>query len=265
MSSKNMLLGSTPDSDAAPSRNRKGTRDDSVEAIKRGFRLLDRFGPEDSQLTLSELSRRAGIPKTTALRIARTLESCRYLVQLKDGAWRLGPSAAWLGARYQVAFDLNNTIEPVLQKVARTTKETAAFFVHDGNMRNCLMRVKGAHGISARARIGLPMPLDRGSPGQVILAFTGKAGALYDEIRRRGFHLTIAEYSPTTAGVSAPVFGTTWSVVGALCVSGPADRMTEDILLAHAPTVMRAARQLSYELSRGSSAPRIMASSKWRP
>lgn len=111
MSSRNMLLESTPDSDAAPSHNRKETRDDSAEAIKRAFRLLDGFGPEDSQLTLSELSRRAGIPKTTALRIARTLESCRYLVQLKDGAWRLGPSAAWLGARYQVAFDLNNTIE----------------------------------------------------------------------------------------------------------------------------------------------------------
>lgn len=260
-----MTLGSTQTANAALPRSRKETAGDSVEAVKRAFRILDGFGLEDSHLSLSELSRRAGIPKTTALRIARTLESCGYLVQLKDSAWRLGASAAWLGARYQVAFDLNNTIEPALQKVARITKETAAFFVHDGNMRNCLMRVKGARGISARARIGLPMPLDRGSPGQVILAFTGKVGPLYDEIRRRGFHLTIAEYSPTTAGVSAPVFGTTWSVVGALCVSGPADRMTEESLLAHAPTVVSAARQLSYELSRGSSAPRIMANSKWRP
>jgi DNA-binding IclR family transcriptional regulator len=238
--------------------------DESVVAIQRAVGILDAFGPEDSHLRLAELVRRARIPKTSALRIARTLESCGYLVRTKTGTWRLGPAAAWLGARYQVAFDLDNTIEPALQQVARATKETAAFFVHEGNVRNCLMRVKGTHGISARARIGQPMPLDRGSPGQVILAFTGKEGALYDEIRRRGFHYTIAEYSPTTAGVSAPVFGTTWSVVGALCVSGPPERLTEEVLLKHAPTVVSAARRLSYELSQGPSSHRVMAKSHWK-
>lgn len=241
------------------------TTNDSVTAIRRAMGVLDAFGPDDPHLKLAEIVRRANIPKTSVLRIARTLESCGYLVRTKTGAWRLGPAAAWLGARYQVAFDLNDTIEPALQQVARATKETAAFFVHEGNMRNCLMRVKGARGISARARIGQPMPLDRGSPGQVILAFTGKEGALYDEIRRRGYHYTIAEYSPTTAGVSAPVFGTTWSVVGALCVSGPPERLTEDVLLRHAPTVVNAARRLSFKLSQGPSTHRVMARSKWAP
>jgi DNA-binding IclR family transcriptional regulator len=158
---------------------------------------------------------------------------------------------------------LNNTIEPVLEEVARLTKESASFYVYDGNMRNCLLRAKGPRAHIAPVRIGEPMPLHKGSPGQVILAFTGREGKLYEEIRQRGFHYTIREYSSNSAGVSAPVFGTSWSVVGALCVSGPAENMTEERLLALAPTVTRAARRLSYELSRGAASPRTKATSLW--
>ena len=42
----------------------------SVLAVNRALRLLEAFGMEDAQLSLAELSRRTGLHKTTALRIA---------------------------------------------------------------------------------------------------------------------------------------------------------------------------------------------------
>jgi len=238
---------------------------EGVTSITRAVDLLDAFGLSDSKLTLSEMARRAKLPKSSALRIARTLKSMNYLVQLDDGTWRLGPAAAWLGARYQVAFDLDNTIEPVVQQLALETHETISFFVHDGNMRSCLVRAKGSRAVPTRLRIGEPAPLDKGSPGHVILAFTGHEGALYDDIRRRGFHVTVSEFSTEFASVSAPVFGTTWTVVGALTLAGPASRLTKSRLLAFAPTVVSAARRLSYELSGGSAKPRMMMAAHWAP
>src|ERR1043166_2839422 len=85
-----------------------GKSDETVAAIQRALALLDAFGVQDSHLTLSELSRRARIPKTTALRVLRTLGASKYVVQTKNGTWRLGPAVAWLGTRYRVAFALNN-------------------------------------------------------------------------------------------------------------------------------------------------------------
>jgi len=235
----------------------------TVNSVTRAFDLLDAFGLRDSKLTLAELARRAKLPKSSALRIARTLKTTGYLVQLDDGAWRLGPAAGWLGARYQIAFDLDNTIEPVVQQLAQETQETISFFVHDGNVRSCLVRAKGKKAVPTRLRIGEPAPLEKGSPGHVILAFTGREGAPYDEIRKRGFHITISEFKAEFASVSAPVFGTTWTVVGALTLAGPASRLTKAKLLKFAPQVVRAARRLSYELSGGPAKPRMMAASKW--
>lgn len=239
---------------------RAAARGSSVLAIERALNLLDAFGLEDAKLTLAELSRRAHLPKSSALRIARTLQRSGYLVQLPDVAWRLGPAAAWLGARYQVVFDLDNTIEPVLQDLARKTRESASFFVRDGEMRICLLRVKG-NDAPHRVRIGEPLPLEKGSAGQVMLAFTGREGSLYEEIRQRGFHITIGEFSRAFASVSAPVFGRTWSSPGALCVAGPVHRLTKAKLDALAPIVMRAAHYLSCEMSRLPFSPRLVVPS----
>lgn len=37
--------------------------------LARGLALLDAFGPEDAELTLTEIAQRAGLPKPTVLRL----------------------------------------------------------------------------------------------------------------------------------------------------------------------------------------------------
>ena len=92
-----------------------------VIAVTRALRILEAFDMGDTWLSLAELSRRAGLNKSTTLRLARTLALSGYLVPKEEGGWRLGPSAGWLGARYQAGFDVHNVVEPMLLDLSQKT------------------------------------------------------------------------------------------------------------------------------------------------
>ena len=236
-----------------------------VIAVTRALSLMEAFAVGESSLSLAELSRRAQMHKTTALRLARTLALSQYMVQTEDGQWRLGPAAGWLGARYQAGFDVNNAVEPVLHQLVKETGESASFYVREGDIRSCVARVEGPASVRHHVRIGERLPLDRGAPGRVILAFGGAAGEPYEAIRKRGFHLSLGEREPEVSSVAAPVFGLNWRLLGSMCISGPSSRLTKARLEKHAKTVIRAANQLSYALAGSRSAATPAAVSRWHP
>lgn len=238
-----------------------------VIAVTRALQVLEAFALGESSLSLAELSRRCALHKTTVLRLARTLAQSGYMVQREDGDWRLGPAAGWLGARYQGGFDVQNVLEPALRELTHATGESAAFYVREGNMRTCLVRVEGPQALRHHARIGEGLPLDKGSPGRVILAFSGEPGADYEAIRQRGYAWSIGEREQGVATVSAPVFGMHWRLMGSVCISGPASRLPADKLEALAQTVVDAATQLSYGLAgnRGTPARGPLRTSQWHP
>jgi DNA-binding IclR family transcriptional regulator len=222
---------------------------DGVVAVTRALRLLEAFGTTDAQLTLAELSRRAGLHKTTTLRIARTLALDHYLVQKENGSWRLGRAVGWLGACYQATFDVHDVVEPVLRELTIQTGESASFYVREGNQRTCLARVDGPQTIRHHVRVGIGLPLNLGAPGRVILAFSGESGEPYEAIRKRGYHLSLGEREPEVSSVSAPVFGIQWRLLGSICISGPTSRLTEIRLLELSQTIIQAANQLSYAIA----------------
>jgi len=239
--------------------------DGGVIAVTRALSLMESFQVGESGLSLAELSRRAGMHKTTALRLARTLALSQYMVQTEDGQWRLGPAAGWLGARYQAGFDVNNVVEPTLHQLVKETGESASFYVREGAIRACVARVEGPAAVRHHVRIGERLPLDKGAPGRVILAFSGATGEPYEGIRKRGYHTSLGEREPEVSSVAAPVFGLNWRLLGSMCISGPSSRLTKARLEKHAKAVVRAANQLSYALAGGRTPATPTAVSRWHP
>jgi len=239
--------------------------DGGVTAVMRALSLMEAFEVGEPSLSLAELSRRAGMHKTTALRLARTLALTQYMVQRDDGQWRLGPAAGWLGARYQSGFDVNNVVEPALHELVKETGESASFYVREGDIRSCVARVEGPHSVRHNVRIGERLPLNKGAPGRVILAFSGARGEPYESIRERGYHISMGEREAEVSSVAAPVFGLNWRLLGSMCISGPTSRLTKAKLDRHARSVIRAANQLSYALAghRSASTPPVV--SRWHP
>lgn len=237
----------------------------SVTAVTRALDLLGAFEMGEPQLSLMELSRRVSLHKTTVLRLARTLAMSGYMVQCDNAEWRLGPAAGWLGVRYQSAFDVQNVVEPLLRDLVQQTGESAAFYVREGNVRSCIARVEGPHPLRHHARMGQALPLDRGSPGRVILAFSGEPGEPYESIRRKGYHLSMGEREKGVATVSAPIFGLHWRLLGSVCISGPESRLDEARLRSLAQVVITAANQLSYSLAGSRTKDTPMSLSTWHP
>ena len=236
--------------------------DSHVVAVSRALLVLNAFSGDESFVSLAELARRTGMHKPTVLRLARTLEHAHYLVRRDDGAWRLGPSAGLLGARYQAQFDVNTIIEPYLVELSQMSGESASFYVYENQSRSCLLRYEGPRALPQHVRSGEVLPLDRGSAGRVILAALGEPGAAYDLIRRQGYSVTRGERSATAASVAVVVYGARRSVLGSVSIAGPADRLTDKQLHAYAPAVMQAAAQISWKLG-GVSASALR--STWYP
>lgn len=238
---------------------------EGVIAVTRALSLMEAFTVGESALSLAELSRRAGVHKTTGLRLARTLALSQYMVQTEDGQWRLGPAAGWLGARYQAGFDVNNVVEPALHELVKQTGESASFYVREGDIRSCVARIEGPRSVRHNVRIGERLPLSSGAPGRVILAFSGAKGEPYEAIRERGYHISMGERETEVSSVAAPVFGLNWRLLGSMCISGPSSRLTKTILEKHAKMVIRAANQLSYALAGTTSPATPAAVSRWHP
>lgn len=243
----------------------KGGSTGGVHAVTRALSLMEAFQVGESTLSLAEMSRRAGMHKTTALRLARTLALSSYMVQAEDGQWRLGPATGWLGARYQRGFDVNLAVEPVLREMVELTGESATFYVREGQTRACIARVDSAQAVRHHVRIGERLPLNLGAPGRVILAFSGERGEPYETIRKRGYHLSQGEREPEVSSVAAPVFGLNWRLLGSMCVSGPTSRLTKARLEKLAQHVIRAANELSYALAGSRSANTPPVVSNWHP
>jgi DNA-binding IclR family transcriptional regulator len=239
--------------------------DGGVTAVARALQVMEAFRIGERQLPLAELSRRTALHNTTVLRLARTLAQSGFMVQSEDGQWRLGPAAGWLGARYQAGFDINNVVEPTLRDLSLATNESASFYVREGQERACISRVEGPQSVRHHVRIGMRLPLTLGAPGRVILAFTGEAGEVYEDIRRRGYHISMGEREPQVSSVAAPVFGLNWRLLGSMCISGPTSRLDQAQLEAFAQTVMDAANRLSYALAGARSAETPKVISTWHP
>lgn len=235
-----------------------------VTAVARALQVLDAYALGESHLSLAELSRRCNLHKTTVLRLARTLAHEGYMVQREDGDWRLGPAAGWLGARYKAGFDVQNVLEPALRALTLACGESSAFYVREGNARICIMRVEGPQALRHHVRMGEELPLDKGSPGRVILAFSGEPGALYEQIRERGYHHSIGEREQGVSTVSAPVFGMHWRLFGSVCISGPASRLPEQKLETLVQQLLATAKQLSYDLA-GTAGTSAVRTSHWHP
>ena len=250
---------------AAPAPAEKESTGGGVTAVTRALMLMEAFNVGEPILALAELSRRTGMHKTTVLRLARTLAQSGYMVQREDGAWRLGPATGWLGARYQAGFDVNNVVEPALRQLSIATGESASFYAREGDIRACISRVEGPQAVRHHVRIGERLPLDKGAPGKVILAFMGEKGKEYERIRQCGYHISIGEREPEVASVAAPVFGLSWRLLGSMCISGPVSRLSQKKLEAHAKTVIAAANQLSYALAGSVTGETPGVVSTWHP
>ena len=210
---------------------------------------------ERGPLSLAGLVDATGLSRPTAHRLAAALEAHRLVGRDGAGRYRLGLRLlGWAGA-VSAEFGLTEAARPVLETLRDATGESAQLFVRDGDTRLCVAASERPAGLRDTVPIGAMLPIDRGSGGKVLLAFSGDADfaaarfsgvdrAELETIRRRGWAASVAEREEGVCSVSAPVLDSGGRVHAALGVSGPINRLGRQPGRQLAGPVMAAAREL---------------------
>lgn len=184
---------------------------------------------------LGELCERTGLPRATAHRLAVGLEVHRLLSRDDDGLWHIGPAFAELASGApDLLLEVASEILPRLRSI---TDESIQLYRREGHERICIASLEPATGLRDTVPVGARMPLTAGSGAKVLLAWADAAtqrAVLTDavfterqllEVRRRGWAQSVAEREAGVASVAAPIRDSTGTVIAAISISGPIDRI----------------------------------------
>ena len=120
-----MLDSAPPPVRKSPERGRTAADSSSVQVIRRALTLLEVLSTSVGPVSLSDISRHAGLHKSTALRILRTLADSGYTVYERDSRrWRLGPGILRLQAGARQRNDLRSVALPVMRRLCEDIGET---------------------------------------------------------------------------------------------------------------------------------------------
>ncbi len=207
---------------------------------------------------LAELCVRTGLPRATAHRLAVGLEVHRLLRRDADGRWRPGPALRELG---EGALDpLLDAAAMVLPRLRDVTGESVQLYRREGLVRVCVAAAEPPSGLRDTVPVGARLPMTAGSGAKILAAWADPATqravlgeAVFGErtlmeIRRRGWAQSVAERESGVASVSAPVRDAAGTVVAAVSVSGPVERIGRRPGIRWAADLLAAAEALHNRL-----------------
>lgn len=212
-----------------------------VASVERALAILTAFHSGDESLSLSELAHRTKLYKSTILRLLVSLEKFAFVSKSEVGRYVPGLALVRLGGLAQRTFDPRGQLMPTLRELTEATKESASFYVRQGDQRLCMLRVDSPRSIRDHIRAGDLLPIHIGAAGHVILRFDppSKRSTFRGEVGDP-LVVTLGERDPELAAIAGPIFSEGNVFMGALALSGPLNRFTrksipamrKDLLLA---------------------------------
>jgi DNA-binding IclR family transcriptional regulator len=238
--------------------------------------LLAAFDRGHRELTLTELSRRAGVSLATTHRRARELVEWGALEQLEDGRYRIGLRLWELGSLAPRGQQLREVALPFMEDLYVVTRENVQLAVRQGTELVFVERLVGRQAIPVMTRVGSRFTLHATGVGLVLLAHAPPeiqeeilAGPLtrytphtvtdpvrlrrmLAGVRRDGYAVSDQLVQAGALSVAAPVHGPHGDVVAALSLVVLAEGATVTQLVA---AVRTAARAVSRALGQHQPAP----------
>jgi len=244
-----------------------------VQSLGRAFAILEEVARHREGVGLADLSKLVGLHNSTTFHLAKTLVSLGYLRQEKDSKrYRVGRPLFALAASALDEIEMVNVATPILEELSRQTGESSHFAVRMGDAVVVIARTSGPGAFQLTDRVGVVRPAHCTALGKIILAalrpdqlnrFLGRvelkpstSKSITDipvlmreiaEIQRTGIAFDDGEFNPEVRCVAVPVKDFTGQVVGALGISGPIWRLSNQTLHANAQIVQDAANRLSGE------------------
>jgi len=246
-----------------------------VESLARGLAILSAFSEDKPALSLTNISRRLQLNKTTTYRLLCTLLSLGYLERDEQTKlYRPSLEVLRLGFVALSGLEVRQIATPHLRQLVDEVQETVNLVVLDQQDVVYIDRVGSKHMVSIYRPVGSRLPAYCTSSGKMLLAhltpdhletvlrattwtpLTDKTITTPEKlketlaiIRQQGFAQSYGEMLPELCAVAAPVRQHDGQVVAAINISAPAHRVSPEKLIDDlAPQIVKTARQISRSL-----------------
>jgi len=237
--------------------------------LLKGLNVFEALIRSDRPRGISEFALELGLTKSNVHRVLQTLQSAGFVGQSESGTYAPTLKIWELGARVYLKLDIPREARPFLLELANLTRETVHLSVLEGNEVVYLDKIDSPEPVRAYSTIGGRAPAHCVATGKAMLAFntaTSKGEGDFPshtsrtitsreafeasclDIRTKGYAINWGEWREQVRGLAAPVYDAYGSVVAAVGISGPADRLTRNRIVEAVPHVVSCAERISKAL-----------------
>jgi IclR family KDG regulon transcriptional repressor len=242
-----------------------------IHVIDRAAQILDCFGFDHQELSVSEIGAKTGLHRSTAHRILMALEYNDLIKQDPDTSkYHLGIKLFKLGHQAVSQLNLREICRPFLSRLMNDTRETIHLAVLDDDQVLYLDKVEGPHALRMPSRVGRHIPTYCTSLGKAMLSclddqeikgilrrqtlkpLTKNTVKNIDQlladlrsVRKRGYAVDNEEIEIGLRCVGAPLRDYTGGMVGAISVAAPSARLSEK----NTPVIGRIILAIAAEIS----------------
>jgi len=243
---------------------------------ERALNIIELLADHAGTLALGEIADRLALPKSGAHRLLATLVEQGWAEQdAHTGFYRLTMRLAMLGQKFYAATGIPEICQPLLDRLARDSREFARLAVVDGQSLTWVAHAQGATGglVYQPTLTSNTVPLYATATGKAWLATLAPEAALKSALKRgfddaykygpnvirsvdaltreiratqrRGYGVALNEAEPGVTAIAAAIrIDDAEAAVGTISVAGPSVRLTEQRIEELAPLVTRAAAEL---------------------
>jgi len=246
-----------------------------IQAVSHSLDLLEQFHDDVDELGVTELSKRLKLHKNNVFRLLATLESRNYIEQNKvTENYRLGLKTLELGQTFIKQMGLLRQSRPVLEALVKECNETTYVAI----LKEChivyLDVVETDLTVRVVPRVGARLPAYCTAAGKVQMAYmtdeelenylpskemkryTPKTVIDREELKKhlkviaeQGYAIDDEEMDVGVKCVGAPIRDYTRRIIGAVSISGPSMRFTDERLEKELiPLVVRSGEEISHKL-----------------
>ena len=235
--------------------------------------ILEVLSQHSDGLTLSEIHRLLGISKNMVFRVLSDLASRGYVYRDMAKSYFLGRKLLEMAAPRIGGWNLVDEAAPVVRALRDKCGESVGLLVPCGGEAVLVYFQEALHPVRMIFDLGFRLAMYCNAPGKVFLAFGDEAkrrgrmdlqsfqrrtsntiterAALdtqLEEARRTGYTVDRGEDIEGAHCVAAPVFDWEGSLVAAIVIAGPCDRMPAELFAELGPEVASAAARLTGRL-----------------
>jgi DNA-binding IclR family transcriptional regulator len=248
-------------------------KDKHIKSIQKAIRILAAFSNEEPELGVVDLSKKLGLYKSTVFRFLRTLQKEDLVRRNPDtGKYRLGMRLFFMGSIAVNQLDIVRSAKPYLKELMELFSETVNLFIYDNGNVICIDRKESPRQVTTRPR-GLISPPHCSGAGKAVLAFLPPREAeqiikekglppytkktitdpsLFNEhlkeITKRGYAIDHEEYEDGLTCVAVPLMDFKARVAGAISISMPTERLTEELLQRIILSLRNVSQKISCEM-----------------